>query len=217
MPNLGNRGCAPSLPYLPRSPLGAGRRAVGEGLAGHVVETGKILNISDPYRHPRFNPELDKKSGFRTRNILSLPIRDKAGEIIAALQLLNKADGDFSAENVEFLLPLSGHIGLAIENAQLHREAVEKQRMERELSVAQHIQNGLLPESVPKLEGFDIAVLNQPSLTVGGDYYDFLSLGPQTVLTVVADVQDKEVSADHNGRKPIREPFPGFQVTAGRN
>ena len=74
------------------------RQSVGEGLAGHVVETGEILNISDPYRHPRFNPELDKKFGFRTRNILSLPIRDKAGEIIAALQLLNKADGDFSAE-----------------------------------------------------------------------------------------------------------------------
>ena len=171
------------------------RRPVGEGLAGHVVETGEILNISDPYRHPRFNPELDQKFGFRTRNILSLPIRDKAGEIIAALQLLNKADGDFTAEDVEFLLTLSGHIGLAIENAQLHREAVEKQRMERELSVAQHIQNGLLPESVPKLEGFDIAVLNQPSLTVGGDYYDFLNLGPQTMLTVVADVQGKGVSS----------------------
>ena len=171
------------------------RLPLGSGIAGHVAETGEILNIPDVYAHPRFNPELDKKFGFRTINLLCLPIRNKAGTIIAALQLLNKKGSVFTDEDVDFLSTLSGQIGLALENAQLHQDLLEKQRMQQELDVAQGIQRGLLPETVPTLEGFDIAVLNEPYLTVGGDYYDFLSLGPQTLLTVVADVQGKGVSS----------------------
>ena len=171
------------------------RIPLGSGIAGHVAETGEILNILDVYAHPRFNPELDKKFGFRTINLLCLPIRNMAGTIIAALQLLNKKGSVFTDEDVDFLSTLSGHIGLALENAQLHQDLLEKQRMQKELDVAQGIQRGLLPETVPTLEGFDIAVLNEPYLTVGGDYYDFLSLRPQTLLTVVADVQGKGASS----------------------
>lgn len=171
------------------------RLPLGSGIAGHVAETGEILNIPDVYAHPRFNPEMDKRFGFRTINLLCLPIRNKEGTIIAALQLLNKKGSVFTDEDVDFLSTLSGHIGLALENAQLHQDLLEKQRMQQELDVAQGIQRGLLPETVPTFEGFDIAVLNEPCLTVGGDYYDFLSLGPQTLLTVVADVQGKGVSS----------------------
>ena len=171
------------------------RLPLGSGIAGHVAETGEILNIPDVYAHPRFNPELDKKFGFRTTNLLCLPIRNKSGTIIAALQLLNKKGSVFTDEDVDFLSTLSGHIGLALENAQLHQDLLEKQRMQQELDVAQGIQRGLLPETVPAYDGFDIAVLNEPYLTVGGDYYDFLSLGPQTLLIIVADVQGKGVSS----------------------
>ena len=171
------------------------RLPLGSGIAGHVAETGEILNIPDAYAHPRFNPELDKKFGFRTINLLCLPIRNKSGTIIAALQLLNKKGSVFADEDVDFLSTLSGHIGLALENAQLHQDLLEKQRMQQELDVAQGIQRGLLPETVPAYDGFDIAVLNEPYLTVGRDYYDFLSLGPQTRLIVVADVQGKGVSS----------------------
>ena len=64
----------------------------GRGIAGHVALTGEIVNIPDAYADDRFDPEVDKRTGFRTRNILTLPIRNKAGKIVAALQLLNKSD-----------------------------------------------------------------------------------------------------------------------------
>jgi sigma-B regulation protein RsbU (phosphoserine phosphatase) len=86
-------------------------------------------------------------------------------------------------------------VALALENAQLHRELLHKQRMERDLALARSIQLGLLPERPPQLEGFDMAVSHRPSLEVGGDYYDFIPLSPDTILAVVADVEGKGVGS----------------------
>ncbi len=171
------------------------RLPIGKGIAGHVAQSGEVVLIPDAYADPRFNPEVDKRTGYRTRNILCLPIRNKAGKIIAALQLLNKQHGPFVEEDAEFLLTLSGHMALALENAQLHQQLIDKERMEKELALARGIQRSLLPETAPLVEGFDIAILNEPCYAVGGDYYDFLNLGPNTLLVVIADVEGKGVSS----------------------
>ena len=171
------------------------RLPLGRGIAGHVAKTGEIINIPDAYADPRFDPEVDKRTGFHTRNILALPIRNKAGKILAALELLNKIQGSFTDEDTDFLLTLSGHVALSIENAQLHRDLLEKERLEREMALARGIQRSLMPETAPFLPGFDIAVLNEPCYEVGGDYYDFLTLGPHTLLVVIADVEGKGISS----------------------
>ncbi len=171
------------------------RLPLGRGIAGHVAKSGEILNIPDAYADPRFNRDVDAQTGYRTRNILCLPIRNKRGKIIAALQLLNKRGGDFAAEDVDFLLTLSEHMALALENAQLHRALLEKERLEREMALARDIQRNLLPETPPLLPGFDIALMNEPCYAVGGDYYDFLPLGSDALLVVIADVEGKGLSS----------------------
>ena len=171
------------------------RQPRGRGIAGHVALTGEIVNIPDAYADDRFNPEVDKRTGFRTRNILTLPIRNKAGKIVATLQLLNKVDGSFTDEDTDVLLTLSGQMAMSLENAQLHHELLEKERLEREMAMARGIQRSLLPETAPVIPGFDLAVLNEPCYEVGGDYYDFLSLGPNTLLVVIADVEGKGISS----------------------
>ncbi|HMY47672.1 MAG TPA: GAF domain-containing protein, partial [Leptospiraceae bacterium] len=62
----------------------------GVGLAGHVGKTGQTINIADAYKDPRFNRDFDKKTGFRTRAILSMPIKNTRGKIIGVSQVLNK-------------------------------------------------------------------------------------------------------------------------------
>jgi len=167
----------------------------GRGIAGHVALTGEIVNIPAAYADTRFDPEVDKRTGFRTRNILTLPIRNKAGKIVAVLQLLNKANGSFTSEDTDALLTLSGQMAMSLENAQLHHDLLEKERLEREMALARGIQRSLLPETSPVIPGFDLAVLNEPCFEVGGDYYDFLSLGPNTLLVVIADVEGKGISS----------------------
>ena len=190
------------------------RLPLGKGIAGYVAQTGEILNIPDAYADPRFNREVDKQAGYRTRNILCLPIRNKSGKIIATLQLLNKRHGSFTPADVDFLLTLSDHMALALENAQLHRALLEKERLEREMALARDIQLSLLPEMAPQVPGFDIAVTNEPCFEVGGDYYDFLPIGPDSLLVVVADVEGKGISSAmimSNVQATLRALAPNLQ------
>jgi sigma-B regulation protein RsbU (phosphoserine phosphatase) len=168
----------------------------GHGVAGRVAVTGEIISVEDAYTLDYFERSFDQKTGYHTKSLLCVPIRHSSGYIVGVIQLLNQVEnGKFTVEDEDFLLKLSGHMAMALENARLHRDALEKQRLERELEMARGIQRSLLPESPPVIPGYELAVMNEPCYEVGGDYYDFLSLGPQTLLLVIADVEGKGVSS----------------------
>ena len=105
------------------------RLPVGKGLAGYVAKTGEVVNITDAYKDPRFNPEIDKKSGYKTHNVLCMPMRDKDGKIFGVFQFLNKREGPFLAEDESFIDALSVHASIAVENARLAREMVQSERL----------------------------------------------------------------------------------------
>jgi adenylate cyclase len=92
------------------------------GVAGYVVQSGKIINVKDAYDFAHFNPEVDKKSGFLTKTILCGPVLNARGETIAVLQAVNKRSGDqtFTTEDEALLVGLSGQAGIGLQNAQLY-------------------------------------------------------------------------------------------------
>lgn len=90
-----------------------------KGLAGYVVQTGETLNITDAYSDSRFNPEVDTKTGYRTKTILCMPITNNNREIIGAFQVLNKIDGVFTKNDEDLLIAIGGSASIALENAQL--------------------------------------------------------------------------------------------------
>jgi sigma-B regulation protein RsbU (phosphoserine phosphatase) len=172
------------------------RLPFGAGVAGKVAESGEVINVADAYELPFFQPSFDQKTGYRTRSLLCLPVKHHSGEVVGVIQLLNKKEApQFSKDDEEFLVKLSGHIAIAMENARLHRDALVKQRLEKELALARSIQRSLLPDAPPVVPGYELAVLNEPCYEVGGDYYDFLTLGPQSLLLVIADVEGKGVGS----------------------
>jgi len=73
--------------------MGEIRIPVGSGIAGAVAQSGEAIRIDDAYSDPRFNRDVDKQTGFRTRSILSLPVKNLKGEVFAVAQLLNRRDG----------------------------------------------------------------------------------------------------------------------------
>ena len=105
------------------------RLPLGKGLAGYVAKTGEIVNIPDAYNDPRFNPEVDKRSGYRTNNMLTMPMRNRDGKIIGVFQMLNKKGGPFTPQDEEFLNALSIHASVAIENARLAQEMMQSERL----------------------------------------------------------------------------------------
>ncbi|OQX86564.1 hypothetical protein B6D60_05970, partial [candidate division KSB1 bacterium 4484_87] len=92
------------------------------GIAGYVAQTGDVLNIPDAYADERFNPEIDKQTGYQTRNMLTFPMRNKLNEIIGVFQVLNKYEGDFTREDEGLLDVISTIAATQLENAQLYEE-----------------------------------------------------------------------------------------------
>lgn len=105
------------------------RLPIGKGIAGHVAATGECVNIPDAYLDPRFNPEIDKKSGYRTKTILCMPMKNKDEKIVGVFQLLNKRRGTFTYDDESFIDALSIHAAIAIENARLAQEMVQSERL----------------------------------------------------------------------------------------
>ncbi len=170
------------------------RQPIGKGISGHVAQTGEVINISDAYQDRRFNPDFDKKSGYRTRSVLCMPVLDKTDRIIAVLQILNKKNGRFTAKDEVFTSVFSDYIALAIQNAQLYQEALERKKLEDEITVAGEIQKMLLPSCLPRLDEYEIYVFHHPSRHIGGDYYDFFPV-ENSLKFILADVSGKGTPA----------------------
>jgi HD-GYP domain-containing protein (c-di-GMP phosphodiesterase class II) len=100
------------------------------GIAGCVAMTGDSLIINDPYNDGRFDKEVDKKTGYRTRNILGLPIQDGEGTIIGVFQAINKIPEpeEFSEQDLEHLLLAATYTGKALDAAMLQEEIEATQR-----------------------------------------------------------------------------------------
>lgn len=126
---------------------------------------------------------------------LVVPVIDR-GELTAVLLLGEKVSGyKYTVEDVNLLATLSNQFAVAITNARLYQEAIEKQKLEEELNVARQIQRNLLPRTLPHSPHFDIAAFTQPSRQVGGDYYDFFMLPDSCLGIVIADVSGKGLGA----------------------
>lgn len=91
----------------------------GHGIAGHVATTGLSIVVNDPYQDERFNPEWDMISGYRTRSILAVPMKNQNGRTLGVVQVLNKRVGEFSEKDAVVLAALATQAAIAIENSRL--------------------------------------------------------------------------------------------------
>lgn len=89
------------------------------GIAGHVASTGATVNISDAYSDERFNKEIDAQTGYKTTNILCMPIMNMAHQIVGVFQVLNKKNGNFTQKDEDVLLAIGSSASIALDNAAL--------------------------------------------------------------------------------------------------
>ncbi len=90
-----------------------------KGLAGHVFQTGETINIKDAYSDSRFNKNVDKETGYKTKTILCMPIKNIEQETIGVFQVLNKITGYFTEEDEDLLVTIGSSAGISLENATL--------------------------------------------------------------------------------------------------
>ncbi len=124
-----------------------------------------------------------------------VPLRSGESSYGALLLGARAAGKTLADEDRDFLRSLASQAAAAFDNLRLTREWVEKQKIEKEMALAREIQSRLLPDSEPGIEGWDIAGINIPCLTVGGDYFDYVPRGDDRHWLVIADVSGKGTGA----------------------
>jgi sigma-B regulation protein RsbU (phosphoserine phosphatase) len=166
--------------------------AMGEGIIGQVGKEGRSQIVEDV-----------RASGImlgttteymRNRSMLVVPLRVR-DETLGVMAVLNKQRGSFAGDDESLLQALADQASLSINNAMLTVEVAEQERLRRDLQIARDIQQKLLPDSCPKIPGFEIAARGTSALEVGGDYYDFFWVDDDKLGIVVADVSGKGVYA----------------------
>ena len=167
---------------------------LGNGIAGTVAATGETVDIPDAYADPRFDSSFDALLGYRTVDIYCMPIVNRVGEIVGVLELMNRTRL-LTEEDKDFLAGVSVHVGLALENAQLHREIIEKRRIEQELMLAREIQQNFYPNIPQSYGGVEICASSEMCEAVGGDYLGYFPFKEGRFLIMLGDVSGKGIGA----------------------
>lgn len=105
------------------------------GIAGHCFRTGETVNLEEAHLDLRFNRDVDARTGYHTKSLLCMPLYNKTGERLGAVQLLNKKGGVFTSEDEAFLKIFGNHVSVFIEMAQLQKakiDALEESKREPE-------------------------------------------------------------------------------------
>jgi serine phosphatase RsbU (regulator of sigma subunit) len=179
-------------------PVVAGHRvpASERSGAGWVMNNQAPLVVEDlesddptPWSAPWLNAE-----EYRGQASVPLIVEERS---IGTLVVHNRSPRELDNEELNLLQLMANQAAIAIENARLQREEIERQRMEDELDVGRQIQLSLLPNGNPEAEGWEFASMYRPSREVGGDFYDFFKLAgnDRQLGIVMADVSGKGVPA----------------------
>jgi sigma-B regulation protein RsbU (phosphoserine phosphatase) len=169
-----------------------------KGIAGAAAQDRSIVNVPDAYADPRFNSNVDRETGYHTRNLLALPLENLDGRLMGVLQALNKHTGPFDSDDEALAETFGAQLGVALHRGVLLEEFTEKQRLDRELDIAREIQQALFPDKNPTFDNLDIAGWNRSADATGGDAYDFIPLPDGRWAILLADATGHGIGAALN-------------------
>jgi sigma-B regulation protein RsbU (phosphoserine phosphatase) len=159
-----------------------------------LLQISKEDNIGQRYSFPG-NIDLNKILNSKFKLESSFTYNNLSYQFTLAEKETRHGVTSFNDLDKLLLDAIARQVHASIENQFLNSQAIEKEKMEQELNVAASIQQRILPEKLPKIEGFDLAGTNIPSKEVGGDYYNCVDLGKGKLALIIADVAGKGIGA----------------------
>jgi len=158
----------------------------GTGLVGACARERRIINVPDCYADPRFDPGVDKASGYRTRCMLTLPLVDHKDALVGVMQVLNKRDGVFDSYDEVLATALAAQCAVALQRVKMTGALIEGEKMRQALEMARVVQMSTLPTAMPVVPSYDVCATFEPADLTGGDTYDLALLG-ERLLVVLGD------------------------------
>ena len=168
---------------------------VSRTISKQVLETKEAILSADAASDSRF--EMSQSiADFRIRSMMCAPLVDSDGNAFGMLQIDTMDQRQrFTESDLELLVSAASQAAIAIDNAQLHDEAIKQRTVERDLELAREVQKAFLPEKHPNLPGYEFFDYYEAANQVGGDYYDYVDMPNGRVAVIVADVVGHGVAA----------------------
>jgi phosphoserine phosphatase RsbU/P len=132
---------------------------------------------------------------LKIRSVMCVPLLTPDGQALGIIQLDTSDRKQFLQEDLDVLAAVAGQAAIAIQNAAMHETLLERERLERDLKIAEQVQKRFLPQEVPQVSGYEFFSYYNPTYEVGGDYYDFVRLPGEKLAMAVGDVSGKGVAA----------------------
>jgi len=158
-----------------------------KGIVGESAQSRALINVPDCYADNRFNRAIDKKTGYKSRCMLTIPLIGYENSLIGVLQILNKNDGVFDDQDEYVAQALAAQAAVVIHRAKITEAIIASERLDREISVARDVQIGTLPKEMPTIEGYQFGGAFEPTDQTGGDLYDFVPLGDKRLFLLMGD------------------------------
>ena len=167
--------------------IGEIRLPATRGIVGECAQTRRTVNVPDCGADPRFDRDVDRASGYRTRCLLAIPLIGYDEALVGVLQVLNKRDGVFTEDDEKVAAALAAQCAVALQRVHLIADMVVKKKMERELAIARDVQMRVFPREMPRVAGYDLAGWSRPADQTGGDIYDLITLDEHRLMLLLGD------------------------------
>lgn len=169
--------------------------AVSMTVVRHALQTRESILSRNVLDDSRFKKST-ALSKMRITSMMCVPLLNQDNEGLGVIQIVTRDNArSFSEEDLDLLASLASQASLAIENARLHEEDVHRRELERDLEFATQVQLGFLPKSRPKLSEYSFHDYYEAALSVGGDYFDYITLADGRVAMAIGDVAGKGMPA----------------------
>jgi len=168
--------------------------SISRSLVEHVLGQKKAV-LSQDAGNDKNLPTSASIADLKIRSVMCAPLLAPDGEASGIIQLDTSDRKQFLQEDLDVLAAVASQAAIAIQNAAMHETLLARERLERDLKIAEQVQKRFLPQSVPKIAGFEFFAHYNPAYEVGGDYYDFVPLPQNRLAIALGDVSGKGVAA----------------------
>jgi serine phosphatase RsbU (regulator of sigma subunit) len=134
-------------------------------------------------------------SDLKIRSVMCVPLLTPDNKAIGIIQLDTSDRRQFNEDDLDLLTAVASQAAISIQNASALELLLERERLNRDLKIAEQVQKKFIPQSLPTLPGYEFFAFYKPTYEIGGDYYDFVPLSGDRMAVAVADVSGKGVAA----------------------
>ena len=168
--------------------------SISRSIVNHVLLQKKAILSQDAGADKNL-PTSASIADLKIRSVMCVPLLTPDKEALGILQVDTSDRRQFAQDDLDVLAAVAGQAAISIQNAQMHESLLERERVTRDLKLAEQVQKRFLPQSVPVIAGFEFFAHYDPAYEVGGDYYDFVPLPGNKLAITVGDVSGKGVAA----------------------